>query len=86
VLLDAEMDAPVVREVHDVIQSLPHSAEVRDLHIWRVGKGKYACIVSVIAEGPISADEVRHRLAAHDELVHITVEVAARTSGSVGQV
>ena len=80
VLLDAEMDAPVVREVHDVIQSLPHSTEVRDLHVWRVGKGKYACIVSVTTSAPISADEVRRRLAIHEELVHITVEVVTRAA------
>jgi Co/Zn/Cd efflux system component len=80
VLLDAEMDAPVVREVHEVIQSLPHSADVRDLHVWRVGKGKYACIVSVTTREPISADEVRRQLAVHEELVHITVEVVTRTA------
>ncbi|MCM2312730.1 MAG: CDF family Co(II)/Ni(II) efflux transporter DmeF [Steroidobacteraceae bacterium] len=80
VLLDAEMDAPVVREVHEVIQSLPHSAEVRDLHVWRVGKGKYACIVSVTTGEPISVDEVRRQLAVHEELVHITVEVVTRTA------
>ena len=80
VLLDAEMDAPVVREVHEVIESLPHSAEVRDLHVWRVGKGKYACIVSVTTSAPLSADEVRRRLAVHDELVHITVEAVTRTA------
>jgi cation diffusion facilitator family transporter len=80
VLLDAEMDAPVVREVHEVIQSLPHPAEIRDLHVWRVGKGKYACIVSVTTREPISADEVRRQLAVHEELVHITVEVVTRTA------
>jgi cation diffusion facilitator family transporter len=80
VLLDAEMDAPVVREVHEVVQSLPHSAEIRDLHVWRVGKGKYACIVSVATSAPVSADEVRRRLAVHEELVHITVEVVTRAA------
>jgi len=80
VLLDAEMDAPVVQEVHDVVQSLPHSAAVRDLHVWRVGKGKYACIVSITTSAPVSADEVRRRLAVHEELVHITVETVTHTS------
>jgi cation diffusion facilitator family transporter len=79
VLLDAEMDAPVVGEVHEIIQSLPQRATIRDLHVWRVGKGKFACIVSIATDEPISADEVRGRLSVHEELVHITVEVAITT-------
>ncbi|MGB5102581.1 MAG: CDF family Co(II)/Ni(II) efflux transporter DmeF [Steroidobacteraceae bacterium] len=75
VLLDAEMDAPVVAEVREVIESLPQPAVLRDLHVWRVGKGKYACIVSLAANGEVTIDEVRRRLAVHGELVHITVEI-----------
>lgn len=44
VLLDAEMDVPLVAEVHDVC---PVRADVVDLHVWRVGRGKYACILGV---------------------------------------
>lgn len=76
VLLDAEMDAPVVEEVREVVRSLPQPAILRDLHVWRVGKGKYACIVSLAAEISLTADEVRRRLAVHDELVHVTIEVS----------
>jgi cation diffusion facilitator family transporter len=78
VLLDAEMDAPVVAEVREVIESLPQPAELRDLHVWRVGKGKYACIVSIGANGGVTTDEVRRRLTVHEELVHITVEITPR--------
>jgi len=76
VLLDAEMDAPVVEEVRDVVRSLPQPAMLRDLHVWRVGKGKYACIVSLAATHPLTADDVRRQLAVHEELVHVTVEFA----------
>jgi len=75
VLLDAEMDAPVVAEVREVIGSLPQPAVLRDLHVWRVGKGKYACIVSLAANDEVTIDEVRRRLTVHEELVHITVEI-----------
>ncbi|MDQ7970193.1 MAG: CDF family Co(II)/Ni(II) efflux transporter DmeF, partial [Oxalicibacterium faecigallinarum] len=40
VLLDAEMDAPVVQEVRDVIAGSPVPATINDLHVWRVGKEK----------------------------------------------
>lgn len=75
VLLDAEMDAPVVAEVREVIESLPQPVVLRDLHVWRVGKGKYACIVSLAANGGVTSDEVRRRLKVHEELVHVTVEI-----------
>lgn len=77
-LLDAEMDAPVVQEVRDVVHSLDPAAILRDLHVWRVGKGKYACIVSVTSALGLSAEAVRRALSVHEELVHVTVEVAAR--------
>jgi cation diffusion facilitator family transporter len=75
VLLDAEMDAPVVAEVREAVRSLPGPATLRDLHVWRVGKGKYACIVSIETDAEFAAVEVRRQLAAHDELVHVTVEI-----------
>jgi len=75
VLLDAEMDAPVIGEIHEVIRESPVAAEVCDLHVWRVGKGKYACILSLITKEDISPDYFRDRLSVHEELVHVTVEV-----------
>jgi len=75
VLLDAEMDAPVVEEVKEAVSSLPQPAALRDLHVWRVGKGKYACIVGVAARSDVTVDDVRSRLTVHEELVHVTVEL-----------
>ena len=77
VLLDAEMDAPVVEEVREALRSLPQPSTLRDLHVWRVGKGKYACIVGVAAHGDVTIDDVRRRLTVHEELVHVTVELEA---------
>lgn len=75
VLLDAEMDAPVIGEIHEVIRDSPVAAEICDLHVWRVGKGKYACILSLITQEDIAPDYFRDRLRVHEELVHVTVEV-----------
>jgi cation diffusion facilitator family transporter len=75
VLLDAEMDAPVVAEVREVIADIPEAPEITDLHVWRVGKGKYACILSLDAEQSVHPEDVRKRLSIHEELAHITVEV-----------
>ncbi|MDU9402362.1 CDF family Co(II)/Ni(II) efflux transporter DmeF [Pseudomonas sp. zfem004] len=75
VLLDAEMDAPVVEEIREVVAQLPVAAAITDLHVWRVGKDQYACIVSLATAGALSADSVRKALGVHEELAHITVEV-----------
>jgi cation diffusion facilitator family transporter len=76
VLLDAEMDAPVVAEVREVVAGLPGTPRLRDLHVWRVGKGKYACIVSLDADDAgLRAETVREALQVHEELVHVTVEI-----------
>nr|WP_295383209.1 CDF family Co(II)/Ni(II) efflux transporter DmeF [Pseudoxanthomonas sp.] len=74
VLLDAEMDAPVVAEIHEVIAAEPDT-EIADLHVWRVGRGKYACVLSLVAALPRSPDHYRQALQVHEELVHVTVEV-----------
>lgn len=75
VLLDAEMDAPVVEEVRAVVANLDSGAVLRDLHVWRVGRGKYACILCLESSGALQTDEVRRALSIHEELVHVTVEL-----------
>ncbi len=47
---------------------------VTDLHVWQVGAGKFAAMVSVCAHEPRSSDFYRELLREHDELVHITIE------------
>jgi len=75
VLLDAEMQAPVVAEIREVIAASPIAARIDDLHVWRVGKNKYACIVGLSTAAAVEPDYFRRQLAIHEELVHITVEI-----------
>ncbi|HBO5133938.1 TPA: CDF family iron/cobalt efflux transporter AitP [Pseudomonas aeruginosa] len=75
VLLDAQMDVPVAAEIRAAIASSPLPAELLDLHLWQVGQGKYACLLSLLTTEEGSADYFKRRLAEHEELVHITVEV-----------
>ncbi|MCO7516820.1 CDF family Co(II)/Ni(II) efflux transporter DmeF [Pseudomonas guariconensis] len=80
VLLDAEMDAPVVEEIRESVAQLPMPATITDLHVWRVGKDQYACILSLATRAPLDADDVRRVLDVHEELAHVTVEVNALAS------
>ena len=75
ILLDAEMDAPVVREVREVIEQGKVPARITDLHVWRVGRAKYAVVLSLTTSSQKDGDYFRQELAVHEELAHVTVEV-----------
>src|ERR1700746_472171 len=47
---------------------------VSDLHVWQVGIGKFAAMISVVAHEPRSSDSYRQLLRGHGELVHVTIE------------
>jgi cation diffusion facilitator family transporter len=74
-LLDVDMDAPVVEEIHEVIAQSVVPAHLTDLHVWRVGAARYACAMSVATSSDLDAKFFKQQLAQHEELVHITVEV-----------
>ena len=80
VLLDAEMNDPVVEEIREVVAALPQPVRITDLHLWRVGKSSYACILSLAGSGELTSELVRQRLQVHEELAHITVEINPTTT------
>jgi Co/Zn/Cd efflux system component len=47
---------------------------VTDLHVWQVGIGKYAAMISVVAHEPKSCESYRALLRGRHELVHVTIE------------
>lgn len=75
ILLDAHMDDPVVEEIREVIADVDPNAHISDLHVWRVGKGKYSVILSLQSTNGMSPNDFRNALSIHEELVHITVEI-----------
>jgi len=75
ILLDAEMGAPVVEKIRQTLREAPIPVQIRDLHVWRVGKASYACILSVTTTAPVAPEYFRTLLYVHGELVHVTVEV-----------
>lgn len=78
VLLDREMDHPVVAEIREVVEGLAPagSTHVTDLHVWRVGRGSYACALTAVSSAPgLTPQAVRQALAVHEEVVHATIEL-----------
>jgi cation diffusion facilitator family transporter len=74
VLLDREMDHPLVEQLRAAIES-DGDARVADLHLWRVGRQKYAAIASIVADVPLPSAAYRARLAGYPALVHLSLEV-----------
>ena len=84
VLLDREMDHPVVEEIRTAIESASGNAvhHVADLHVWRVGRQAFACALTVVThDATLTPDQVRDWLSVHDELVHSTIEVHVCPAG-----
>ena len=78
VLLDREMDHPVVDEIREVVEDPAHPGETRiaDLHVWRVGRNVYSCAMSLVThDATLTPAIVRDRLAVHEEIVHSTIEI-----------
>lgn len=73
VLVDAEAGGERYDEVREALED--GDAALGDLHIWRIGPGKYAVIASLVAARPLRPEEYAARLAVHSEYVHVTVEV-----------
>jgi cation diffusion facilitator family transporter len=78
ILLDAEMDCPVVQEIRDVVRNELPGTAISDLHVWRVARGSYACILGLVTADDITPDQVRRHLSIHEELAHVTVEIARK--------
>src|SRR5205814_10676157 len=74
VLLDREMDAPVVAQIRAAIQR-DGDVEIADLHVWRVGRASHAAVLCLVAENPRTPDEYRARLTGIPSLVHVSIEV-----------
>ena len=78
VLLDREMDHPVVEEIRDAVESGSDAGDTRiaDLHVWRVGKRSYSCALSLVThDAALTPASVRRQLAQHEEIVHSTIEI-----------
>jgi cation diffusion facilitator family transporter len=74
ILLDrtpASSDLP--DEIRRAVESDGDSL-VSDLHVWQVGVGRFAAMISVVAHEPKSSDAYRALLRGCNELVHITIE------------
>jgi len=75
ILLDKEPeDSDLNQAIRKSIESDGDSV-ITDLHIWQIGSNKFAAIISLVARHPKSPEDYKAPLKAHEELVHVTVEI-----------
>ena len=85
VLLDSEMDHPVVEEIREALESpnTEDGARLTDLHVWRVGRQSFAAAVTLVThDTTLTPTRVREALAVHQEIAHVTVEIQHCTTNS----
>ena len=76
ILLDAEMQEPVVEEIKQVIEQFDSMIKLMDLHVWQVGKGKFACILSLQTSNQfLTPQAIKQALSIHEEIVHASIEI-----------
>lgn len=75
ILLDANMNEPIVSEVVDILRLFRSDIEIKDLHLLKVANDKYTCIISLNSIDPIDINLIKKELSKHEELVHIIVEI-----------
>ena len=71
------LDAAPNRALGDAIRGrleIGHD-RIADLHVWRLGPGHHAAIVSLVSDTPQSVEAYKTRLADLRGLSHVTVEV-----------
>jgi len=74
VLLDESIDLKYKTAIKETIESDADN-RICDLHIWRVGPGHFAVIISLISHTPKAPDYYKALLKDFHGLSHITVEV-----------
>jgi cation diffusion facilitator family transporter len=74
ILLDHEKESPLTQEIREHIES-DGDTKISDLHLWKVGDNKYACILSLVASTKYSINDYKNRLMSVHELAHVTIEL-----------
>jgi cation diffusion facilitator family transporter len=73
VLLDAAPNRALDEAIHRRLE-IGHD-RIADLHVWRLGPGHHAAIVSLVSDSPQPVEAYKARLADLRGLSHVTVEV-----------
>lgn len=74
ILLDRDVEPNFVSEIVQRIEAESDN-RVSDIHVWRVGAGNLAVILSVVTQSPQPPEHYKELIRDFDEIAHVTVEV-----------
>jgi cation diffusion facilitator family transporter len=74
VLLDVEPDPALSTRIRERIEG-ENGDQLADLHVWRVGPGHFAAILSIVSHEPRAPEHYKELLHGIGPLAHVTVEV-----------
>lgn len=72
-LIDIVPDRGLAEEIQKKLEASGDA--VSDLHLWRVGPGHYAAMVSILSDDPKPPKVYKDKLAGFPKISHVTVEV-----------
>jgi cation diffusion facilitator family transporter len=73
VLLDVSVDQDLEGVIRDRLET--RGDRVTDLHLWQVGPGHRAAVISVVSDNPLPPATYKRRLGGLQGLCHVTIEV-----------
>jgi cation diffusion facilitator family transporter len=73
VLLDVSADKTIETVIRDRLET--KGDRVTDLHLWQVGPGHRAAVISIVSDNPLPPATYKRRLQGLRGLSHVTVEV-----------
>jgi cation diffusion facilitator family transporter len=75
VLLDVSADKNIETVIRDRLET--EGDRVTDLHLWQIGPGHRAAVISIVSDHPLPPVTYKRRLGGLRGLSHVTVEVEA---------
>ena len=73
VLIDAVPDQALAERIRGALEV--DGDAISDLHLWRVGPGHYAAVISLVTHEPKRLESYKGKLASLPKLSHVTIEV-----------
>jgi cation diffusion facilitator family transporter len=73
VLLDVSVDKNLEAVIRDRLET--RGDRVTDLHLWQVGPGHRAAVISILSDDPLPSATYKRRLGGLRGLSHVTIEV-----------
>jgi cation diffusion facilitator family transporter len=73
VLLDIRPEGELANEIAERLEI--DGDRISDLHLWRIGPGHVAAVISLVTHNPMPPDAYKTRLSDVHELSHVTVEI-----------